>query len=124
MNSSGVAKNVDDYIGRAPVEAREKLSQIRAVIRKAAPQAKEVISYHMPYYYYHGPLGGFAAYKDHVTLFGSFPDEMREDLEPYKTGRGSVQFPLDSPLPVSLITKIVKAHLKSNKARGPEVGKD
>jgi uncharacterized protein YdhG (YjbR/CyaY superfamily) len=117
MNSSTVAESVDAYIGGAQVEAREKLIALRTIFKNAAPQADEVISYHMPYYYYHGPLGGFAAYKKHVTLFGSFPDDLRAELKPYKTGRGSVQFPLDKPLPVPLISKLVKAHLKLNKAK-------
>ena len=70
----------------------------------------------MPYYMFRGPLVGFAAYKSHVSLFGAFPKELKEELKPYKTGRGSVQFPLDKPLPEALITKIVKAHLKMNEA--------
>ena len=123
MNSSRVAENVDAYIGSAPVEAREKLIRLRAIFKNAAPQAEEVISYHMPYYCFHGPLGGFAAYKKHVTLFGSFPDDLRTELKPYKTGRGSVQFPLDKPLPVPLISKLVKAHLKINEAGAAEDSK-
>ena len=111
-----VPKDVDDYIATAPKASREKLSQLRTIIRKAAPQAEEVISYHMPYYKLHGALVGFAAYKKHVSLFGAFPDNLKEELKPYKTGRGSVQFPLDKPLPVPLITKIVRAHAKMNEA--------
>ena len=116
MNSSVIAKDVDEYIACAPEAAREKLSQIRTVFRKVAPQAEEVISYHMPYYKYHGMLGGFAAYKNHVTLFGAFPAELKGELSAHKTGRGSVQFPLDEPLPVGLVTKIVRAHTKMNEA--------
>jgi uncharacterized protein YdhG (YjbR/CyaY superfamily) len=74
----------------------------------------------MPYYKYHGHLVGFAAYKDHVTLFGAFPGELRQELKPYKTGRGSVQFPLDKPLPAELIAKIVKAHVKMNESKALE----
>ncbi len=120
MNSPKVAESVNAYVGKAPVEAREKLMRLRAVFKNAAPQAEERISYHMPYYYYHGPLGGFAAYKKHVSLFGSFPDYLKAELKPYKTGRGSVQFPLDRPLPVPLISKLVKAHLKINEAGAAE----
>jgi uncharacterized protein YdhG (YjbR/CyaY superfamily) len=111
-----VAKDVDTYIAMAPEASQGKLSQLRAIIRATAPQAEEVISYHMPYYTARGPLVGFAAYKDHVSLFGAIPDELKEEVKPYKTGRGSVQFPLDKPLPVPLIKKIVKAHLKMNEA--------
>jgi uncharacterized protein YdhG (YjbR/CyaY superfamily) len=120
MNSSKVAEDVDAYINNAPEAAREKLSRLRSIFRDVAPEAEEVISYHMPYYKYHGWLGGFAAYKDHVSLFGAFPDEMREELKPYKIGRGSVQFPLDKPLPVGLVTKLVTAHLRMNET-GPSL---
>ena len=111
------AKDVEAYIAMAPEASREKLSQLRVTIRKAVPEAEEVIIYHMPYYKYHGALVGFAAYKNHVSLFGAIPDELKEELRPYKTGRGSVQFPLDKPLPLPLITKIVKVHAKMNEAR-------
>ena len=57
---------------------------------------------------------GFAAYKNHVSLFDAIPDELKKELGPYKRGRGSIQFPLDKPLPLPLITKIVKAHAKMN----------
>jgi len=113
---AGIPKDVDEYIASAPEEARGMLKQLRRTIKAAAPQAEEIISYHMPYYKYLGHLVGFAAYKDHVSLFGAFPDELKEELKPYKTGRGSVQFPLDKPLPVGLIEKIVKAHVKMNEA--------
>ncbi len=71
----------------------------------------------MPYYKLHGHLVGFAAYKDHVSLFGALPPELARELKPFKTGRGSVQFPLDEGLPARLITKIVKAHVKANEDR-------
>lgn len=112
----GVPKNVDAYIAAAPEAVRQKLAEIRAIIRAAAPQAEELISYRMPYYKYHGHLVGFAAYKDHVSLFGAFPEDLSKELKAYKTGRGSVQFPFNRPLPAELITKIVKAHVKANEA--------
>ena len=111
-----VARDVDAYIAAAPEVARGKLRELRAMIRAAAPQAEEVISYRMPYYKYHGHLVGFAAFKDHVSLFGAFPEEIGRELRAYKTGRGSVQFPLDRPLPADLIARIVRAHVKANEA--------
>jgi uncharacterized protein YdhG (YjbR/CyaY superfamily) len=111
-----VAKDVDEYIASAPEAARGKLAELRRIIRAAAPQAEEVISYHMPYYRYRGQLVGFAAYKDHVSLFGALPAELGKELSPYKTGRGSVQFPLGKPLPSGLITRIVKAHVEMNES--------
>jgi uncharacterized protein YdhG (YjbR/CyaY superfamily) len=110
-------EDVQSHIARAQEQSQEKLSLMRSLVRTAAPQAEEMISYNMPYYKYNGPLVGFAAYKDHVSLFGAFPAELRGELKDYKTGRGSVQFPLDKPLPSRLITKIVKAHLSMNEAR-------
>ncbi len=115
--SAKAFKDVDEYITKAPRVAQEKLSVMRTIVRAAALGAEEVISYNMPYYKFHGPLVGFAAYKTHVSLFGAFPDNLKKELKPYKTGRGSVQFPLDKPLPAALITKIVKAHMKMNEAR-------
>jgi len=112
-----VAKDVDAYIASAPEVARGKLAELRRIIKAAAPQAEEVISYHMPYYKHRGQLVGFAAYKDHVSLFGALPVGLENELAPYKTGRGSVQFPLSKALPRGLITKIVKAHVKMNEAR-------
>lgn len=109
--------DVDDYVANASVAAREKLTLVRSLVRRTAPQAEETISYNMPYYKYHGPLVGFAAYKNHVSLFGAFPENLKEELSNYKTGRGSVQFPLDDPLPEELIKKIVRAHLRMNEAR-------
>jgi uncharacterized protein YdhG (YjbR/CyaY superfamily) len=112
-----VAKDVDEYIASAPERAREKLATLRKIIKRAAPGAEEGISYQMPYYTYHGHLVGFAAYKDHVSLFGALPKELNGELKSYKTGRGSVQFPLDKPLPTKLIARIVREHVKINEAK-------
>jgi len=120
MNRSNVPKSVDEYIAAAPEVVRGKLMELRAVIKAAAPRADEVISYHMPYYKYHGHLVGFAAYRDHVSLFGAFPKELRKELKSYKTGRGSVQFPLEAPLPTQLIARIVKAHVEANESKASE----
>ncbi len=119
MSKSKIPKDVDEYIAAAPEPARAKLMQLRKIIKTTAPEADEVISYHMPYYKYHGHLVGFAAYKDHVSLFGAFPKQLEPELKPYKTGRGSIQFPLDKPLPKVPIEKIVKSHLKMNEAKLP-----
>ena len=117
MSKSKIPKDVDEYIAAAPEATRAKLTQLRKIIKTTAPQAEEIISYHMPYYKDHGHLVGFAAYKDHVSLFGAFPKQLESELKPYKTGKGSVQFPLDKPLPKALIEKIVKAHVQMNETR-------
>ena len=114
-----VPKDVDAYIASAPETARPMLIELRRIVKAAAPQAEEIISYHMPYYKYHGHLVGFAAYKDHVSLFGAMLPELKNELAPYNTGRGSVQFPFGKPLPAGLITKIVRAHVKMNEAGSP-----
>jgi uncharacterized protein YdhG (YjbR/CyaY superfamily) len=117
LTPSKIPSDVDSYISAAPKVAQGKLSELRELIKAAAPQAEEIISYRMPYYKYHGHLVGFAAYKDHVSLFGAFPKQLEQELKPYKTGKGSVQFPLDKPLPKALIEKIIKAHVKMNEER-------
>ena len=79
MSKSKIPKDVNEYIAAAPEPTRAKLMQLRKIIKTTSPQAEEVISYHMPYYKDHGHLVGFAAYKDHVSLFGAFPKRLDQD---------------------------------------------
>lgn len=113
-----VAKDVDEYIAMAPEDTRAKLSQLRSIIRVAVPEAKEVISYKMPYYQHHGAIGGFAVYKKHIGFFGTVPAEYMEEAKDYFSGKGTLRLPLDEPLPVELIKKLVKARMKRNEDRG------
>ncbi len=109
-------KDVDEYISWFPAETQKLLKQIRAIIRKAAPKAEEVISYNMPAYKLNGMLAFFAAYPRHIGFY-PIPSGLaafRKELSVYKQGKGSVQFPLDKPLPVGLITRIVKFRVKEN----------
>ena len=78
---------MDEYIATAPEPTRAKLSQLRKIIKVTAPQAEEVISYHMPYYKQHGPLVGFAVYKDHVSLFGAIPKQLELELKFLQNGQ-------------------------------------
>ncbi len=110
-------RDVDAYIAAAPNKAKDKLAQLRTIVMSAAPEAEEGISYDMPYYNYHGPLVGFAAYKNHVSLFGSVPQEYRGELTVYKTSKGTIRFPLDEPLPIELIKRIVKARMRANETK-------
>jgi uncharacterized protein YdhG (YjbR/CyaY superfamily) len=108
--------NPDQYIAGFPKETRELLEQVRAAIKNAAPDAEELISYQMPAYKYHGILVYFAGYKKHI---GFYPTALgiaafKKELSVYKGARGSVQFPLDKPLPIPLITKIVAFRVKEN----------
>jgi uncharacterized protein YdhG (YjbR/CyaY superfamily) len=111
------AKNIDNYLAGVPQPARAMLEKLRSIILSAAPDAEEVISYGMPAFKYHGMLVGFAAWKEHCGFYpwnSSTVDEFKKDLKGYTTSKGAIQFPLDKPLPVTLVKKIVKARMKEN----------
>jgi uncharacterized protein YdhG (YjbR/CyaY superfamily) len=116
-------KTVDEYIALFPLEVQERLQKIRTTIRKAAPKAEETISYQLPTF----TLGGkyliyFAAFKKHVSVYPAprGAEVFKEELAKYKGGKGTVQFPLDKPIPFSLISRIVKFRVKEHleKAKG------
>jgi uncharacterized protein YdhG (YjbR/CyaY superfamily) len=111
-------ENVDQYISRFSTETQKILEDIRTTIKKAAPEAEEIISYGMPGFSDRGRyLVYFAAYKKHIGLF-PVPrqnEEFEKDFSSYKTsGKGTIQFPIDRPIPFDLITRIVKFRLKEN----------
>ena len=114
MNEMKKATSVDEYISSAPREARTRLAELREIIRAAAPDAVEGISYNMPYYKFHGLLAGFAAYKDHVSLFGAVSEQERAQLKGFETTKGTIQFPLEKPIPSKLIRKVVGARARKN----------
>lgn len=102
---------VDAYIESFPQEVQEKLRLMRRTIRQAAPDAKESISYGMPAYKFHGkPLVYFAAYEKHIGFYAtpSGHQAFAAELSKYKQGKGSVQFPLDKPLPLDLVDQITR----------------
>ena len=105
------------YIGQFPAATRVLLEEIRAIIRAAAPEATEKISYAMPTFYYLGNLVHFAGYAGHIGFYpgangvAAFIDELGD----YSTSKGTIQFPLDSPLPKDLITRIVAYRLQENR---------
>ena len=109
-------KDFDDYFSQQTSEVQILLEQMRQTIKKAAPEAEEVISYNMPAFKYHGMLVYFAAYKNHIGFYATPTghSEFKEELSIYKQGKGSVQFPLTKQLPLDLITKIVKFRVKEN----------
>ncbi len=111
-----IPATVDEYIGAFPKEVQPLLNQLRQTIKKAAPNAEEVISYAMPAYKLNGVLVYFAGYKNHIGFYATPTGHkaFKKELSKYKEGKGSVQFPIDKPLPVSLITKIVKFRVKQN----------
>lgn len=115
MNTTKPNK-VSEYIEDFPKATQALLNQLRAVIKKAAPDAEEIISYQMPAYKYNGPLVYFAGYKNHIGFYPT-PQGItafKKELSVYKGSKGAVQFPLDEKLPLDLITKIVKYRVKQN----------
>src|SRR6185436_20384561 len=107
------AKTISEYINKAPKEAKAKLREMRATIKKAAPKAKEGIKWSMPAFYEKRILVMFAAFKDHVSLFptGSVLKYFTKDLKKFKHSKGTVQFPFNKPLPKGLIKKITAYRL-------------
>jgi uncharacterized protein YdhG (YjbR/CyaY superfamily) len=114
--------SVDAYIAEFSGTTRKKLKEIRAVIRSAAPDAEEVISYNMPAYKQNGILVYFAGYEHHIGFYptGSGIKHFQEEFSKYRWSKGAVQFPLDKPLPKRLITAIVKFKIeeRSRKTQG------
>ena len=113
------ARSIDEYIAGFPPDVQDILQQIRTTIRKAAPQAEEAISYQMPTFKLEGNLVHFAAFKNHVGLYPtpSGTERFQAELSPYETGKGSIRFPLDKPIPYGLISRIVKFRVKENLER-------
>ena len=108
--------NIDEYISGFPKETQKILEQLRATIKKTAPNAEEVISYAIPSFKLNGMLVWFAAYSNHIGFYprGSGVEAFKKELSIYKSAKGSVQFPLDKALPWALITKIVKFRVAEN----------
>jgi len=114
------AQTVDAYLAAVPARARAALGKLRRTIRAAAPKATEIISYRMPMYKHHGLLVAFAAFESHCGFYVMSPAVMRAhaaDLKGYKTGKGSIRFPADKPLPAALVKRMVKARVAENEAR-------
>jgi len=107
---------IDKYISTFPKDVQKKLESIRQTIKKAAPGAEETISYQIPAFKLNGPLIYFAGFKNHVSLYPAprAAAEFKKELSEYKGGKGTVQFPLDKPIPLSLIRRIVKYRIKEN----------
>lgn len=120
------AANIDDYIENFPPEIQDRLMEMRNLIKAAAPDAEEVISYEMPTF----KIGGrnlvyFAAFKNHIGFY-PFPsgiEEFREETKDYVTSTGTIQFPYDRPIPKSLVTRIVEFRLQENLAKIGTKGK-
>lgn len=112
--------NIDQYIAGFPAETQEVLEQVRSAIRSAAPEAEEIISYAMPTFKFMGRnLVHFAGYEKHIGLYPApvAMEAFKKDLHAYKTGKGSVRFPLDKPMPLDLIARIVKFRIEENRIK-------
>jgi len=109
-------QNIDDYIAGFPKDVQAKLQKIRTTIKKAAPQAEEAIKYQMPTFTLNGNLVHFAAYKNHIGFYPapSGIEAFKKDLARYESGKGTLKFPLDEPIPFGLITKVVKYRVRKN----------
>ena len=118
-------KTIDEYISVFPKDIQEILKKIRATIQKAAPGAEETINYQMPTFTLKGNLVHFAAFKNHIGFYPTPTgiEKFKKELSAYKGAKGSIQFPLDQPIPYSLIGKIVTFRVKENLERAAIKGK-
>ncbi len=108
--------NMDGYIAGFPEQIRKKLKEMRTIIRKAAPGTEETINYGVPTFKLNGNLVHFGGFKNHIGFYPapSGIEAFKKELSVYEGAKGSVKFPVDKPLPASLITKIVKFRVKEN----------
>ncbi|MDX1908372.1 MAG: DUF1801 domain-containing protein [Bacteroidia bacterium] len=118
MKMTEPPRDIDTYIADFPAAIREQLILLRETIREAAPAATEKISYGIPTFYLEGNLVHFAGYKAHIGFYPapSGIAAFKEALAVYPQGKGSIQFPLDQPLPLELVTRIVQYRVTENLA--------
>lgn len=118
-NKPSSVASIDEYIAAFPAEIQEKLQALRKVIQESALEAQEKISYQMPTFALHGNLVHFAAHPKHIGFYPtpSGIESFQEELTGYKSAKGSVQFPMDKPLPYELISRIVKFRVAENVAK-------
>jgi uncharacterized protein YdhG (YjbR/CyaY superfamily) len=119
MDDSNINKftSFDDYFSSFPENTRKKLEQIRTIVKEVVPEAQETISYNMPAYKFHGILLYFAAHNEHI---GFYPGDAKtltvfqNQIEGFETSKGTIRFPLDKPLPLSLIRTIIQFRANTN----------
>ncbi|MBI1259863.1 MAG: hypothetical protein GC204_20535 [Chloroflexi bacterium] len=113
-------KTIDDYIRSFPPEVRGVLQTLRETIKEEAPEAEETIKYDMPTFVWHGNLVYFAAWKKHISLYPithTMEDAIREISDYKNSGKGTIQFPLDQPLPLPLIRRIVQFRVQEQQEK-------
>jgi uncharacterized protein YdhG (YjbR/CyaY superfamily) len=111
--------SIDEYIAGFSRDVQAMLTQVRATIRAVAPDAGETINYGIPTFVLNGNLVHFAAFRNHIGFYPtpSAIEEFKDELSPYKSAKGSVQFPIDQPMPLNLIEKIVRFRVKEARAK-------
>jgi len=117
MASRSTANSIDEYIAEFPAETQVVLEELRALIRASAPDATEIISYAIPTFDLNRRhLVHFAGYEKHIGFYptASGVEAFKQELKPYKSGKGSVQFPLGQPLPTDLIRRIVELRVEES----------
>ena len=119
MGKMKASASVNEYIATADPQAKKALREIRKTIKSAAPDAEEVISYQIPGYKYHGMLVFFAAWKNHISLYPApwGADSLKKEMAAYDGSKGTIKFPLDKPMPLTLIKKMVKYRVKENEMK-------
>ncbi len=112
-------KDINEYIASFPKDIQTILQKIRETIKKAAPEAQEKISYQMPTFFLNGNLVHFAAFKHHIGFYPtpSGTAKFKKEIAGYQAAKGSIQFPLDQPIPYDLISQIVEFRVKENLAK-------
>jgi uncharacterized protein YdhG (YjbR/CyaY superfamily) len=118
-------QTVDEYLATLPKATRDPMLRLRDIIKQVAPKAEEVISYNIPAFKYNGMLVWYAAFKKHIGFYPrpSGIAAFKNELAPYKTSKGAIQFPLENGIPTTLVKKIVKFRLKENEQEKKASGK-
>lgn len=118
--NESAAREVDDFIARYPADVQEILQKIRAIIREAAPEAQEKLNYGIPTFTLNGNLVHYSALKNHIGFYPtpSGIEKFKTQLSKYSGAKGSVQFPLDQPIPYELIRSITEFRVKEQRAKG------
>lgn len=113
--------SIDEYIAGFPKDIQELLEKLRVTIRKAAPGAEETINYAIPTFTLKGNLVHFAAFKNHIGFYPapSGIEAFKKELSVYEGAKGSIKFPIDKPLPLALVSQIVKFRVKENEEKIP-----
>jgi len=122
MEHAGGFQSIDEYIGAFPADRQALLQAMRATIRAAAPDAVERISYQMPTFWQNGNLVHFAALKNHIGFYPtpSGIEAFKDELSRYEGTKGAIRFPVDEPLPLELVGKIVRFRVTENRRRAAE----